>query len=159
MSESLHTLTVPRLDGAPQPLSAYDGRVLLIVNVASRCGLTPQYTGLEQLYKDLHARGFEILGFPCNQFAGQEPGTPEEIQSFCDARYRVSFPLFGKVDVKPGPGQSPVYAILTASGHVPGWNFAKYLVGKDGTVRQFFASQTAPEAPELRQAIEAALAE
>lgn len=159
MAESIHGLTVQRLDGTAEALSGYAGKVLLIVNVASRCGLTPQYAALEALHQQLSGRGFSVLGFPCNQFAGQEPGTAEEIRSFCDLRYRVTFPMYGKVEVLPGPGQSPLYAALTASGHVPTWNFSKYVVGKDGRFRRFFAPQTAPDDPGLRQAIEAALAE
>jgi glutathione peroxidase len=159
MPDSIHSLTVHRLDGTSLPLSEYEGKVLLVVNVASACGLTPQYTGLQKLHTELSGRGFAVLGFPCNQFGLQEPGSAEEIQEFCSTRYRVTFPMFEKVEVKPGPGQSPVYAILTASGHVPGWNFAKYLVGPDGKVIRFFASQTDPADPALRQAIEVALME
>ena len=159
MSDSIHGLTVPRLNGTPESLSVYAGKVVLVVNLASRCGLTPQYTGLEKLYRDLAPRGLVLLGFPCNQFGAQEPGSAEQIQEFCSVNYGVTFPLFSKVEVKPGPGQSPVYQILTASGHVPTWNFSKYLVGKDGKLLRFFAPTVAPEAPELRQAIELALAD
>ena len=159
MTESIYELTVARLDGTPQPLSAYAGKVALVVNLASRCGLTPQYAGLEKLYKELAPRGLVLLGFPCNQFGAQEPGSPEQIQEFCSLNYGVSFPLFAKVDVKPGPSQSPVYQVLTASGHVPGWNFSKYLVGKDGRLIRFFEPTTAPDAPELRRSIEMALAD
>lgn len=154
MSESIYTLTVPRLDGTPQSLAAFEGKVALVVNLASRCGLTPQYAGLEKLYQQLAAQGFVILGFPCNQFGAQEPGSPEQIQQFCSLNYGVTFPLFAKVDVLPGSTQSPVYQILTASGHVPNWNFSKYLVGKDGRVLRFFAPTVAPDAPELLQAIQ-----
>lgn len=159
MPDSIYTLTIPQLNGKAQALSAYEGQVCLVVNLASFCGLTPQYSGLESLYKRFQSRGFSVLGFPCNQFGAQEPGSPEDIQGFCSKNYGVSFPLFAKVEVKPGPDQSPVYSILTASGHVPNWNFAKYLVGKDGKVIRYFGPQTAPEAPEILQAIEAALAD
>ena len=154
---SLHELSAPRLDGQPQALSAYKGKVLLIVNVASECGYTPQYAGLERLYAAMKGRGVEILGFPCNQFGAQEPGSADQIQAFCQKNFGVTFPLFAKVDVK-GAGQSPVYAFLTAQHGEPKWNFHKYLVGKDGQVLQAFPSGVEPEGPELRAALEAALA-
>lgn len=154
---SLHELSATRLDGQPQALSAYKGKVLLIVNVASECGYTPQYAGLERLYAAMKGRGVEILGFPCNQFGAQEPGSADQIQAFCQKNFGVTFPLFAKVDVK-GAGQSPVYAFLTAQHGEPKWNFHKYLVGKDGQVLQAFPSGVEPEGPELRAALEAALA-
>ncbi len=153
---SLHELTAAKLDGHPQALSAYRGKVVLVVNVASECGYTPQYAGLERLYQAMKGRGVEILGFPCNQFGGQEPGGAEQIQAFCQKNYGVTFPLFAKVDVK-GASQSPVYAFLTADKGVPKWNFHKYLVGKDGQVLQAFPSSVEPEGPELKAALEAAL--
>lgn len=153
---SLHQLTANRLDGKPQALSAYQGKVVLVVNVASDCGYTPQYAGLEKLYQAYRAKGFEILGFPCNQFGGQEPGTAAQIQSFCQKNYGVTFPLFEKVEVK-GAGQSPVYAFLSAQHGAPKWNFHKVLVGKDGKVIAAFPSSVEPEGAELKAALEAAL--
>jgi len=153
---SLHELTATNLQGKSQPLSAYKGQVLLVVNVASECGFTPQYEGLQKLHERLKHRGFAVLGFPSNQFGGQEPGSAQEIQAFCSTRFHVTFPLFEKIEVK-GPGKAPVYAFLAASHGEPKWNFHKYLVGKDGRVLQAFPSQVAPDAPELAQAIEAAL--
>ncbi|WP_240231591.1 glutathione peroxidase [Devosia lacusdianchii] len=142
----LADFTLLRLDNTPQNLADYNGRLVLIVNTASKCGLTPQYEGLEQLYQDYGARGLVILGFPCNQFAGQEPGSAGEIAQFCQVNYGVSFPLFAKLDVN-GPGESPLYTWLKAA-H-PGdieWNFAKFLIGRDGQVAQRFAPDTLPEA-------------
>ena len=120
----------------------------------------PQHprTGLEQLHREFAARGFAVLGFPSNEFGGQEPGTAEEIATFCRTKYDVTFPLFAKVETKAGASQSPVYGYLGASGSLPGWNFSKYLVGKDGKVIAFFPSKVAPDAPELRDAIARALA-
>jgi glutathione peroxidase len=154
---SLYQLTTAALNGTPADLSRFAGNVTLVVNVASACGFTPQYKGLEQLHEDLGARGFAVLGFPSNEFGGQEPGTPADIQTFCETRFGVTFPLFAKLETKPGAGQSPVYAFLTRGGDVPNWNFCKYLVGKDGQVRGFFPSKVTPADPALRQAIEAAL--
>ncbi len=153
---SLYELSAPRLDGKSQSLSAYRGKVVLVVNVASECGFTPQYAGLEKLYEARKAQGFEILGFPCNQFGGQEPGSAAAIQTFCQKNFGVTFPLFEKVDVK-GAGQSPVYTFLTAQHGEPKWNFHKYLVGKDGKVIAAFPSSVEPEGPELKAALEAAL--
>jgi glutathione peroxidase len=133
-----------------------------MVNVASKCGLTPQYTGLQQLYERYRERGLEVLGFPCNQFAGQEPGTDAEVKSFCTTRYGVGFPLFSKLDVN-GAGRSPVYAWLTSQATEPDgpgdvkWNFAKFLVDGEGRAVARFAPPTAPDAPELVAAIEKAL--
>jgi len=154
---SLHDLTVETIDHRPQPLSAYRGQVALVVNTASACGYTPQYAGLEQLWRELRGRGFAVLGFPSNDFGGQEPGTEAEIQSFCDVNYHVTFPMFAKVATK-GPAQAPVYRFLTAGHGEPKWNFHKYLVGKDGAVIRAFPSQVAPDDAGLRAAIEAALA-
>jgi glutathione peroxidase len=156
-THSLYDLDVRTLDGKPAPLAAYRGKVALVVNVASRCGFTPQYEGLEKLYTDLAARGFVVLAFPCNDFGGQEPGTPEQIHEFCSSQYRVTFPMFQKVQVKPGAGQSPVYDFLTAGGQAPAWNFGKYLIDRQGHVVKFFGTRTTPDARELRQAIEAQL--
>ena len=143
---TLSDFTLPRLDGTPQPLAAYAGKPVLIVNTASKCGLTPQYEGLEALYRQYGAQGFTILGFPCNQFASQEPGSAEDIAEFCEINYGVSFPMFAKLDVN-GPGESPLYTWLKAK--FPGdieWNFGKFLVGRDGQVAQRFAPDTVPEA-------------
>ena len=154
----VYSLSATSLDGSPVDLADYRGKVTLIVNVASECGYTPQYAGLQQLHERLADRGFAVLGFPSNEFGGQEPGSAAEIREFCTSRYGVGFPMFAKVATKPGGGQSPVYATLqTATGKSPNWNFCKYLVGKDGAVVGFYPSKVAPDAPELQQAIEAAL--
>ena len=156
--DSLYQLTTKTLEGQPAELRAYAGKVALVVNVASQCGYTPQYAGLEKLYEDLKGRGFVVLGFPSNDFGGQEPGTATEIRQFCSLNYDVSFPLFEKVVTKAGPGQSPVYATLQKqSGELPSWNFAKYLVGKDGKVVKFYKSGVKPDDAGLRKDIEAAL--
>ena len=157
---SVHALSVADLDGKPTPLAQYKGQVLLLVNVASECGFTPQYTALEKLERELAPKGFHVLGFPCNDFGGQEPGSPVEIRKFCTEKYQVSFPLFAKLSVKAGAGQAPLYALLgAATGKLPGWNFGKYLVGKDGHVLGFYASTVKPDDADLRAAIEKALAE
>jgi glutathione peroxidase len=156
-AESFHDLKTTTLGGAPADLSDYRGKVVLAVNVASECGLTPQYAGLQKLHDALSGRGFTVLGFPSNEFGGQEPGSAEQIQTFCSRNYGVSFPMFSKLETKPGPGQSPVYQFLTSGRPAPAWNFAKYLVGKDGTTVQFFDSRVTPEDPALRTAIEQAL--
>jgi len=156
---SMYDLKTTTLDGQPTDLAAYRGKVTLVVNVASKCGYTPQYDGLEKLYKEMAPRGFAVLGFPTNEFGGQEPGTAKQIQEFCRLTYGVTFPMFSKVETKPGPNQSPVYAFLGQSGSLPQWNFGKYVVGKDGKVRAFFPSRTTPDAKELRDAIEQALAQ
>ena len=156
--DSLYQLTTKTLAGQPAELRAYAGKVALVVNVASQCGYTPQYAGLEKLYDDLKDRGFVVLGFPSNDFGGQEPGTATEIRQFCSLNYDVSFPLFEKVVTKAGAGQSPVYATLQKqSGELPSWNFAKYLVGKDGKVVKFYKSGVKPDDAGLRKDIEAAL--
>ena len=153
---SLHEITLTTLEGKPQSLAAYKGKVVLAVNVASECGFTPQYAGLQKLYTELKDRGFVVLGFPCNQFGGQEPGTAAQIESFCQKNYGVTFPLFEKLDVK-GPAKAPLYQFLTLKHGEPAWNFHKYLVGKDGQVIQAFSSKVAPDSAELKAAIEAAL--
>ena len=157
-TDSLYALKTTTLGGKPADLAEFKGKVTLAVNVASACGFTPQYKGLEALHEELAARGFAVLGFPSNEFGGQEPGSPEEIATFCKANYGVTFPMFSKLVTKPAPEQSPIYALLTKEGHVPTWNFCKYLVGKDGKVIAFFPSKVTPESKELRDAIEAALA-
>ena len=156
---SFYDLKVNTLTGTPADLGAYRGKVALVVNVASQCGYTPQYTGLEKLYRDMSSKGVVLLGFPSNDFGGQEPGTAEEIQQFCKRTYDVTFPLFEKVVTRAGAGQSSVYAFLGESGNLPAWNFSKYVVDKHGKVVAFFPSRVAPDAPELRAAIEKALAQ
>jgi glutathione peroxidase len=155
--ESLYSLKTTTLSGQPADLAQYKGRVALVVNVASECGFTPQYAGLEKLYEEYKDKGAVVLGFPSNDFGAQEPGTPEEITEFCKKNYGVTFPMFSKVVTKSGPDQSPVYGFLGASGSLPSWNFAKYVVGKDGKVVSFFNSKVTPESKELRDALDAAL--
>lgn len=146
---TLSDFTLPLLDGTPQPLAAYEGKLVLIVNTASKCGLTPQYEGLEALWRTYRDKGLVVLGFPCNQFMGQEPGSAEEIAEFCSITYDVSFPLFAKIDVN-GADQSPLYAWLKAS--APGilgteaikWNFTKFLIGRDGSVLERFGPEVLP---------------
>ncbi len=182
MAASLYDIPLTRLDGEPTNLGAYRGQVLLIVNVASKCGLTPQYSGLESLYRRQHERGLQVLGFPCNDFAAQEPGSDAEIQAFCDTSYQVSFPLFGKLRINSAP-RHPLYAALieaipqarpsgsttlrsTLAEHklLPPnasdvtWNFEKFLVGRDGQVLARFDPDVTPEDPALLAAIESALA-
>jgi glutathione peroxidase len=157
-ADSFYSLKTATLQGQPADLGQYAGKVTLVVNVASECGFTPQYAGLEKLHEELKGRGFSVLGFPSNDFGQQEPGSPEEIQAFCKRNYGVTFPLFSKVVTKTGPDQSPIYGFLGREGHLPTWNFCKYLVGKDGKVIAFFPSTVAPEAKELRDQIDAALA-
>lgn len=159
VDKGLYSLQTQSLEGESVDLAAYKGKVTLVVNVASQCGYTPQYAGLENLHKELAEQGFAVLGFPSNEFGKQEPGSAAEIREFCDSRFGVTFPMFAKVEVKPGEGQSEVYRFLTRGGDVPNWNFCKYLIGKDGKVRQFFPSKVAPDHAELRAMIQAALAE
>jgi glutathione peroxidase len=147
------------VDGRATTLAEHEGKALLLVNVASKCGLTPQYTGLEQLHETYAERGFSVLGFPCNQFKGQEPGTPQEIQEFCSTTYGVTFPLYEKLDVN-GPGRHPLYALLTAVPDAGGeagdvqWNFEKFLVSPEGSVVGRFRPDTEPDDPALVSAIE-----
>lgn len=157
---ALHDLTLTSLTGEELPLQPYKGQVLLIVNVASECGLTPQYTELEALHQAYAARGFSVLGIPCNQFGAQEPGSDADIARFCAKRYRITFPMSGKLEVN-GPNRHPLYRLLAGEGaEFPGeitWNFEKFLVGPDGRVLARFAPRTAPDDPLLVQAVEAAL--
>jgi glutathione peroxidase len=159
---SLYDIPLTTLDGAPASLGDLAGKTLLVVNVASKCGLTPQYTGLEQLHERFADRGFAVVGFPCNQFGGQEPGSAEEIAEFCSATYGVTFPMFEKIDVN-GPDRHPVYTELTALTDSAGeagdiqWNFEKFLVSPDGSAIARFRPATAPDAPEIVSAIEASL--
>lgn len=156
---SLHALKVKSLDGKPADLSQYKGQVLLVVNTASECGYTPQYEGLQALYEARKGQGLVVLGFPSNDFGGQEPGSATDIQTFCKTRYGVTFPLFEKVVTKSGAEQSPVYAYLgSATGNLPNWNFCKYLVGKDGKAIAFYPSKVTPDNAELLAAIDAATA-
>ena len=156
---SFYELKTHTLAGKPADLSMYRGQVSLVVNVASCCGFTPQYTGLEKLQREMTGKGFNVLGFPSNDFGEQEPGTPEEIATFCKRTYDVTFPMFEKVVTRKGPTQSPVYAFLGQSGHLPQWNFSKYVIDKQGHVVAFFPSEVTPEDPLLRSAITKALAE
>jgi len=159
---SIYDHDVSALDGAPADLHAYEGQVALVVNVASKCGLTPQYEALQKLHEQYQDRGFTVLGFPCNQFMGQEPGTAEEIATFCSGTYGVTFPLFAKIDVN-GDDRDPLYADLEEAPDGEGytgdirWNFEKFLVAPGGEVVARFAPQTLPDAPEVISAIEAAL--
>jgi glutathione peroxidase len=158
----IHEIPVKTLDGQDSSLASLAGKALLVVNVASKCGLTPQYSGLERLQERFGGQGFSVVGFPCNQFAGQEPGSAEEIQTFCSTTYGVTFPLFEKIDVN-GDDQHPLYAELTktadadgASGDVQ-WNFEKFLIAADGEVLARFRPRTEPEDDAVVKAIEAAL--
>jgi glutathione peroxidase len=157
-ADSFYALKTTTLQGQPADLSQYAGKVALVVNVASQCGFTPQYAGLQKLFDELKDRGFVVLGFPSNDFGGQEPGSPEEIATFCKKNYGVTFPIFSKLVTKASPEQSPIYGYLGQSGSLPAWNFGKYLLGKEGKVVKYFPSKVTPESPELREAIEAALA-
>jgi len=158
MAESLYDFEPVLIDGTVKPLSSFRGKVALVVNVASRCGYTSQYSGLQVLYQRYRDRGLEILGFPSNDFGQQEPGSNQEIQHFCSNTYGVTFPMFSKISVS-GSSKAPLYDFLTRAtgGGEVGWNFEKFLVGRDGAVVQRFKSSVAPESPLLVSAIEAAL--
>jgi glutathione peroxidase len=159
---SIYDTPIAALDGAPLDLTAYQGKAVLVVNVASKCGLTPQYTGLEHLQERFADQGFTVLGVPCNQFGGQEPGTAEEIQTFCSTTYGVTFPLTEKVEVN-GEGRHPLYTELTAKPDREGeagdiqWNFEKFLVSPAGEIVERFRPRTEPESDEVVAAIEAVL--
>jgi len=159
---TFHDFTAKTIDGKDKALKDYAGKVLLVVNVASQCGLTPQYEGLQKLYEQYRGRGVEVLGFPCNQFAGQEPGTETQIKTFCETHYGVTFPLFAKLEVN-GAARHPLYAFLTAQATQPDgpgdiqWNFAKFVVDKRGTVAARFSPTVTPSAAELTHAIDRAL--
>ena len=159
---SLYDIPLKTLHGDPATLAEHKGKALLLVNVASKCGLTPQYTGLERLHETYAARGFSVLGFPCNQFGAQEPGSAEEIETFCSTSYGVTFPLFEKLEVN-GEGRHPLYDELTAKPDAEGkagdvvWNFEKFLVSPEGEIVQRFRPLVEPEAPELIEAVEATL--
>jgi glutathione peroxidase len=159
-----YDLTVLTIDGREQTLAEYQGSVMLVVNVASKCGLTPQYEGLESLYAKYRDQGLVVLGFPCNQFAEQEPGTNDEIAAFCRSTYAVDFPMFAKVEVN-GAGRHPLYRFLTSVADAQGeagdvqWNFEKFLVSRDGTKVLRFRPLVEPLAPELVAALEGLLGE
>jgi glutathione peroxidase len=159
---TVHDIAVNTLDGQPASLADLAGKTLLVVNVASKCGLTPQYAGLERLHERFAGRGFSVAGFPSNQFGGQEPGSAEEIQEFCSTTYGVTFPMFEKIEVN-GPGRHPIYTELTAVPDAAGeagdiqWNFEKFLVSPEGKVIARFRPGTEPDDPELVAAIEANL--
>ena len=161
---SIYDIPVKTLSGEDSSLGALAGKTLLVVNVASKCGLTPQYTALEELHARLAPRGFSVVGFPCNQFGGQEPGTTEEIEQFCSTTYGVTFPMFEKIKVN-GPGRHPIYDALTASPDASGeagdimWNFEKFVLGPDGSVVARFRPRTVPDDPEVLAVIEANLPE
>ena len=150
------------IDGQTRSLGEFDGKVVLVVNVASKCGLTPQYDGLQRLYDEYRDKGLEILGFPCNQFAGQEPGTDAEVKEFCSVNFNVSFPLFSKIDVN-GDDRAPLYEWLCASEVGPEavgdvkWNFCKFLIGRDGSVQARFDPSVEPSSDDVRAAVESAL--
>ena len=159
---SLYDIPLKDIDGKDTSLKAYQGKVLLIVNVASKCGYTRQYAPLQAVFEKYKDKGFVILGFPCNDFGGQEPGSNTDIKQFCSGKFNVTFPLFDKVGVKTGAGQSPLYAALTGKDAAfPGevkWNFGKFLVGRDGKVLARFGSGDEPDSEKVTQAIESALA-
>ena len=155
---SFYDLETMTLDGKPGNLTRYKGKVSLVVNVASKCGYTPQYAGLEKLQREMKDKGFNVLGFPSNDFGGQEPGTAQEIATFCRLTYDVTFPMFEKVVTRKGTDQSPIYTFLGSSGNLPAWNFSKYVVDKQGRIVAFFGSTVTPEDPALRAAIAKALA-
>ena len=159
---SIYDVSINTLDGDPADLHAYEAQAVLVVNVASKCGLTPQYTGLEKIHEQYKDRGFSVLGVPCNQFGGQEPGSAQEIAEFCSTSYGVTFPMTEKVEVN-GDQRHPLYQALVETPDAEGyagdirWNFEKFLVGPDGAVRARFSPPTSPDAPEVVAAIEAAL--
>ncbi len=158
---TIYDFKMKNIEGKEVPLSKYKGKVLLVVNVASYCGNTPQYKSLEKLYADEHRKGFEVLGFPANQFGSQEPGSDAEIKEFCEKTYQVTFPMFSKIVVK-GEGEHPLYQWLIASAprHEDiEWNFAKFLVDRNGYVIARFSPKTQPDSEEVKEAVQKALAE
>jgi len=160
-AQSLYDIKLTDIDGKATSLAAYQGKAVLIVNVASKCGYTKQYAGLEASYQKYKDKGFVVLGFPCNQFNSQEPGTNEAIKQFCSSKFSVTFPLFDKIEVN-GANRHPLYGALAGQASpFPGdikWNFTKFLIGKDGKILQRFESKVTPESDELTKAVEAALA-
>ena len=160
-SESIYDIKLKDIDGKDTTLSAYKGKVLLIVNVASKCGFTKQYAGLEAIYEKYKDQGLVVLGFPCNQFGGQEPGTNEEIKQFCSLKFKVTFPMFDKIEVNGAQRHSLYAALAGKESPFPGdikWNFTKFLVGRDGKILHRFESGAAPESADVIAAIESALA-
>lgn len=156
-----YDIEVKNIDGEAVKLDAYRGQVLLVVNVASECGYTPQYEGLQALFTKYHGKGLTVLGFPCNQFGGQEPGSSADIKNFCSSKFHVTFPMFEKIEVN-GPKRHPLYTFLAGkdspfSGNIK-WNFGKFLLSRDGKILARFDSDVEPDAPELIKAVEAALA-
>ncbi len=161
-AESLYDIKLTDIDGKPTTLAAYKGKAVLIVNVASHCGYTKQYTGLEATFQKYKSQGFVVLGFPCNQFGAQEPGTNEDIKQFCSSNYSVTFPLFDKIEVNGANRHALYVALAGKDSPFPGdikWNFNKFLLGKDGKIIKRFDSKVAPGSEELTKAIESALAE
>ena len=160
-TDSVLDIKVKDIDGKDTSLNAYKGKVMLVVNVASKCGLTPQYKSLEAIHEKFRDKGFTVLGFPCNQFLSQEPGTNEEIKQFCSSKYNVTFPLFDKIDVN-GAKRHPLYVALAGDkSPFPGdikWNFGKFLIGRDGKILKRFEPRTTPDSKDVTEAIEAALA-
>ncbi|MGA7381849.1 MAG: glutathione peroxidase [Terriglobales bacterium] len=157
-ASNIYDFTLPNIDGKPMPLTDFKGKVILMVNVASQCGYTPQYTALEAIYEKYKAQGFVIVGFPANNFGAQEPGTNQEIKTFCTRKYSVTFPMYSKVSVK-GDDQTPLYQYLTKDTPAPiagdiKWNFTKFLVDRKGNVVQRFESKVTPDSPEVTSAIE-----
>ncbi|MBL8173432.1 MAG: glutathione peroxidase [Bryobacterales bacterium] len=152
-ANSVHEFTLNSIDGKAAPLTAYKGKVLLMVNVASQCGYTPQYTGLESLYRKYKDKGLVVVGFPANNFGGQEPGSDTEIKQFCSRKYDVTFPMYSKISVK-GADAAPLYQFLQEKGGAVKWNFTKFLVDGNGNVVKKFDSGVAPESPELVSEIE-----
>jgi glutathione peroxidase len=156
-ASNVYEFTMTSIDGKPLPMAEFRGKVTMVVNVASRCGYTPQYTALEAVYEKYRDRGFVIAGFPANNFGGQEPGTNDEIKQFCSAKYNVKFPMFSKISVK-GDDQAPLYRFLTqTTGNEIQWNFTKFLVDRDGKIIKRFESSVTPDSPEVVSAIENAL--
>ncbi len=154
---TIYDYSMKTIDGAPRPLSEYKGKVVLVVNVASKCGFTPQYEGLESVYRKYKSQGLVVLGFPANNFMAQEPGTNEEIKQFCTRKYNVDFPMFSKVDVT-GDTKTPLYRYLTENkGGEIKWNFTKFLIGRDGAILARFEPAVTPDSPEVTRALEAAL--
>jgi glutathione peroxidase len=159
---TLYDFTTNTIDGQARGLSDYRGKAVLVVNVASRCGLTPHYAGLQKLYEGLAPRGLEVLGFPCNQFGAQEPGTDAEVKTFCTTRYGVTFPMFSKIEVN-GSGQHPLYRWLTGENTAPEgsgdvkWNFTKFVIDRSGRLVSRFDPRTEPSSPELAAALEKVL--
>src|SRR5580692_1790685 len=160
---SVYDFTLNSIDGQPAPLASYKGKIVLLVNVASRCGFTPQYSALEAVYEKYRERGFVIVGIPANNFAGQEPGSNQEIKTFCTTKYHISFPMMSKVSVK-GADKDPLYQFLTDKSANPQtggdiqWNFTKFLIGPDGRVITRFEPDVTPDSPQVTAAIEKALA-